>query len=105
MKQKKVDWFTKNSTLLFIVALLAEILFVNLFLHELKYLRIYFARSAQLNWTTLLAILLTFALCIAILLFLAFIIYYEDYKQNNNKRSFKLFELIIKKFFEKGANQ
>lgn len=105
MKQKKVDWFTKNSTLLFIVSLFLEILFVNLFLHELKYLRIYFARSAQVNWTTLLAILLIFALCIAILLFLAFIIYYEDHKQNNNKRSFKLFEIVIQKFFKKGANE
>jgi Na+/proline symporter len=105
MKQKKVDWFTKNSTLLFIVSLFLEILFVNLFLHELKYLRIYFARSAQINWTTLLAILITFALCVAILLFLAFIIYYEDYKQSNNKRSFKLFEVIIEKFFKKGANE
>ncbi len=104
MKQKKVDWFTKNSTLLFIVSLCLEILFVNLFLQEFKYFRIYFARTAQLNWTTLLAMLLTFALCIAILLFLVFIIYYEDYKQSNNKRSFKLFDFFIQKFFTKGAN-
>jgi len=81
-----------------------EILFVNLFLQELKYFRIYFSRTAQLNWTTLLAMLLTFALCVAILLFLVFIIYYEDYKQSNNRRNFKLFDFFIQKFFTKGAN-
>jgi magnesium-transporting ATPase (P-type) len=81
------------------VALLAEILFVNLFLQQLKYLRM----TTTINWITIFAMILSFALCVAILLFLAFIIYYEDYKQNNNKRSFKLFELIIQKFFEKGV--
>ena len=98
MKQKKPDWFTKNSTILFIVFLCLGILFFNLFISGIKNYRI------DYYWTTLLATIVSLLVTLIMILFLVFIIYYEDHRQSKNKRKFKLFELVIKKFLDKGAD-
>ncbi len=99
MKQKKVDWFTKNSTLLFIVFLALGILSINWVIAGIRDLRIYF------TWDTFFFMALSILATLIIILFLVFIVYYEDYLQNRNKRTFRLFEIVIEKFLSKGERK
>ena len=99
MKQKKVDWFTKNSTLLFIVFLALWILSINLIIAGYRDLRIFFTLD------TFLFMVLSILGTVFITLFLVFIIYYEDHLNNRNKRTFRLFEIVIEKFLSKGERK
>ncbi len=96
MKQKKVDWFTKNSTILFIVFFALLILSFNWIIAGIRDLRIFF--TWDLLFFTILSVLAT----LVFFLFLWFIIYYEDYQQKRNKRTFRLFEIVIERFLSKG---
>ncbi len=66
---------------------------------QMKNLRVFF------DWAYLTSLVVASLFSLLIIFSLAFIIYYEDHKQNMNKRTFKPFEIIIQRFFEKGVNQ
>lgn len=103
MKEKKVNWFTKNSNWLFIVFLIAGIVLVNVIFNFLKKLfNPIYGFQISTNWPYLLLILFYFIVFVFLVLFLYFLIYLEDYLHDRNKRKFRMYDALINKIIPKG---
>lgn len=101
MKEKKGNWFTRNSNWLFIVLLLASIVLMNVIF---SYMKTVFRYGLDLytQWPFLLLLIFLFILLLLMFLFLYFIIYLEDALQGRNKRKFRIFDALIDKVIQKG---
>lgn len=96
MKEKKVNWFTKNSWWLFIVLLVIDIVLFNFVWYNSKLII-----NFGFNWDSNgpLMVYLIFAILVMVVTFIMmyFLIYLEDSIHDRNKKKIKLFERMIEK--------
>jgi len=101
MKEKKVNWFTRNSNWLFIVLLLASIVLMNVIFSNLK-LVFRFGLDFSTQWPFLLLLVFYFLLLLFLFFSLYFIIYLEDSLHDRNKKKFRIYDALIDKIIQKG---
>lgn len=102
MKEKKANWFTRNSWWLFIVLLAIDIILVNFVWYNL---RLVFNHGITWEDNAPLIVYLILAVLIMVITFfmLYFLIYLEDSLHDRNKRKIKCFEDFIQRKNLKGG--
>lgn len=102
MKEKKANWFTKNSWWLFIVLLVIDIVLLNFVWYNAK---IVFIHGITWDANAPLIIYLILAIVFMLMTFcmLYFLIYLEDFIHDRNKKKIRLFDSFIEKIVLKGG--
>lgn len=102
MKEKRANWFTRNSWWLFIVLLVIDIVLLNFFVENIKiFLR--YGVTWDSNWPLIVYMIVAFVFVIITFCVLYFLIYLEDYIQGRNKKKIKAFDDFIEKIVLKGG--
>lgn len=91
MKEKNLNWLSRNSNWLFIILLLCAIIILNLVIENIKYISFNFSLS------TLIVLIILSILLILIIGFLGLIIYLEDELSGRNKRHIAIYDRIIER--------
>jgi uncharacterized integral membrane protein len=97
MKEKKANWFTRNSWWLFIVLLVIDIILFNFVWYNS---RLIFIHGITWDTNAPLIIYMIAAIVFMLVTFFAmyFLIYLEDSLHDRNKRKMKFFENLLEKW-------
>jgi uncharacterized integral membrane protein len=102
MKEKKANWFTKNSWWLFIVLLVIDIVLLNFVVSNTK-LFLQYGVEWETNWPVLTFYILAIVIMLVTFFMMYFLIYLEDSLHDRNKKKIKWFEDFIEKKNLKGG--
>jgi len=103
MKEKRVNWFTRNSSWLFVVLLVIDIVLLNFVIANLK-LIIRFGATWETNGPLIVYLIIAVFIMLVTFFMLYFLIYLEDSLHDRNKKKIKCFEDFIQRKNLKGEN-
>jgi uncharacterized integral membrane protein len=102
MKEKKANWFTRNSWWLFIVLLVIDIILFNFVVLNTK-IFIKFGVTWEQNWPIIIYYIVAIVIMLVTFCLMYFLIYLEDSLHDRNKKKIKIFEDFIEKKNLKGG--